>query len=473
MKSTGHTNSRIGTINTRINQIQSLLNKSTIKPIVDYNEINTEYFENKTHDFKITDKVEHSFKDFMIEFKSKIEYIQSGTTGHTFKGISYKNNIPIEYAIKVVPYPKKSYGDIDDERRPENAEVKITKLLSYFIVMQQTPHIILPICTFYTDIEYFTDIDKMINNSKHDKYNEFIVNYNKNRYHNKVSVLVSEWANGGDLLDYLRANYKTISLLEWKIIFFQILSVLAVIQTKYPSFRHNDLKANNILRHTFQPKPKYISYNINNDSYKLPDMGFQIKITDFDFACISNVVENSKVNSNWASNYKISSKINRYYDIHFFFNTLIHFIKISGVYFMDLSCIPTEVKTFINSIIPLKYQKTNTEYVFERCRLIIDDEYTTPEIILKTNPFFEEFRNKKIKSYTGDTIKTQQTQQKQLGKGKDSFDIMTPFKKTENINNKILDIIKSQKKQETSINLDLCMPYQCNHINNANFLKAL
>ena len=33
----------------------------------------------------------------------------------------------------------------------------------------------------------------------------------------------------------------------WRVIFFQIISVLAVIHKKYPNFRHNDLKANNIL----------------------------------------------------------------------------------------------------------------------------------------------------------------------------------------------------------------------------------
>ena len=30
-------------------------------------------------------------------------------------------------------------------------------------------------------------------------------------------------------------------------ILFQIFSALAVIQTKYPGFRHNDMKANNVL----------------------------------------------------------------------------------------------------------------------------------------------------------------------------------------------------------------------------------
>ena len=62
-----------------------------------------------------------------------------------------------------------------------------------------------------------------------------------------VSVLISEWANSGDLLDYIRKNYQNFNLKIWRVIIFQILSVLSVIHAKYASFRHNDIKANNIL----------------------------------------------------------------------------------------------------------------------------------------------------------------------------------------------------------------------------------
>ena len=51
----------------------------------------------------------------------------------------------------------------------------------------------------------------------------------------------------GDLLEYIRNKHSEINFKFWKVIFFQILSTLAVIQAKFPEFRHNDLKANNIL----------------------------------------------------------------------------------------------------------------------------------------------------------------------------------------------------------------------------------
>ena len=74
--------------------------------------------------------------------------------------------------------------------------------------------------------------------------------------HNEVSVLISEWANGGDLLEYIKANYKTMQLKTWRVILFQMLSVLSVIQAKYPGFRHNDLKANNLLIHSIESRNK-------------------------------------------------------------------------------------------------------------------------------------------------------------------------------------------------------------------------
>ena len=56
---------------------------------------------------------------------------------------------------------------------------------------------------------------------------------------------------------------------EWRILFFQIISVLAVIQKKYPTFRHNDLKANNILLQKISTNNTFnkFKYKINGKEY--------------------------------------------------------------------------------------------------------------------------------------------------------------------------------------------------------------
>ena len=146
------------------------------------------------------------------------------------------------------------------------------KLLSNFVLKKQTPHIVLPITTFNTSIKPFLNLkkDNIVSNKK---YDDFLKRYKKGYYYKNVSVLISEWANSGDLLDYIRKNHQKFKLKHWRSIIFQFLSCLAVIQEKYPSFRHNDLKANNVLVHTI-PKSKTnnkFMYKINGQKYIVPN----------------------------------------------------------------------------------------------------------------------------------------------------------------------------------------------------------
>lgn len=278
-----------------------------------------------------------------------------------------------------------------NSQRPENAELLMIVLLSYFVVKQQTPHIILPIITFNTHITPFVSLKETINiNEKN--YNTFLQRYKNGDYYQNVSILISEWANGGDLLDYLKNNYDKLSLLEWSVIFFQIISTITVIQNKYPYFKHNDMKANNILiqKIDITPNRKYILYNINTKQYIIPNTGIQIKLWDFDFACIKNIIHNSKVESEWAKKSNITSNKNRYYDIHYFFNTLIK----KGFVPQILTCdtVPIEIKEFINRILPKNFRYG--KYVTERGRILINTEYITPEQIIMSDPLFEQFKKK-------------------------------------------------------------------------------
>ncbi len=263
------------------------------------------------------------------------------------------------------------------------------RLLSYFVINKQTPHIVLPMTTFNTSIKPFLNLTKsnIVNNKK---FEQFVEKYEKGEYYQNVSILVSEWANGGDLLDYIRKNYKTMKTKHWRTIFFQILSVLSIIHARYPGFRHNDMKANNILIHNIdvdETNKKYL-YKINNQTYVVPNIGFQVKLWDFDFACIPGIVENSKVDAEWTSKINITPEQNRYYDIHYFFNTLVR----KGFFpeFNTSKEIPDKVRDFVKRIIPEKYE--SGKLVSERGRILINDEYLTPDEILKNDPFFKIMR---------------------------------------------------------------------------------
>jgi hypothetical protein len=327
----------------------------------------------------------------LLKLGAKLDYIGSGATGHTFRGdIIHDSKVIYEFAMKVAAYPKReNYGDITNISRPENAEIMMLRTLSYFVVNNQTPHLILPIVTFYSDIKFFLLLAKH-GYIKHDlqKYEDFVKRHKNGKYENTVSILMSEWANRGDFLEYVRLRYKNFKLMHWKVFFFQILSVLAVIQSKYPTFRHNDMKANNILVQKLKKQHAPWSYRVCNKTYIVPNIGYQIKLWDFDFACIKGIVDNVKVNEDWTKEINITSNKNQYYDIHYFFNTLLKFLPELTT---DKKHVPHEVPEFILRVVPKQYRVG--AFVNKKGRILVDNEYTTPQKILETDEFFNDFRH--------------------------------------------------------------------------------
>lgn len=414
------------TIPFRIDFIKDILENNDLEPIVDFNNLETESFvhpngyscikdgssnnllgdskgnksgkgsidsSDSSHDVRaILNKKKIDFYKVINEIGGKLRYIKSGTTGHTFKGIITTDaGVSVNYAVKVVAYPKKEkYGDLNDARRPENAELMMIRLLSYFVVKKQTPHIVLPIGTFYANITPFINlIDGNYVDKENKRYQEFIDKYNNGEYYDVVSILISEWANRGDLLEFVKKNYKEFTTLHWKVIFFQIISVLAVIQSKFPSFRHNDMKANNVLIHKIGQRGTIFSYIVCKKKYYVPNIGYQIKLWDFDFSSIPGVIENAKVNAKWTDEINVKPVQNRYYDLHYFFNT---FIK-KGFFpeLMEDANISKEIKDFVNRLVPSKYQ--SGELVTKKGRVLTNEEYLIPDDVLRNDVFFEEFRN--------------------------------------------------------------------------------
>jgi hypothetical protein len=378
----------------RIEVIEDMTNSKIIDSMVDFkNDSSTSDVKTQVEDIReLLPKKYLDFNKAIKDLGGKLLYIKSGSTGHTFKGVypPPNNENKSNYAVKIVAYPRKeNYGDMFNVKRPENAELMMIRLLSTFVRKKQTPHIILPITTFNTSIKPFITLpkDNIVNNKKFD---QFVKKYKKGEYYENVSVLISEWANSGDLLDYIKKHYQTFQTKHWRGIFFQLLSVLAIIQNKYPSFRHNDLKANNLLVHkipTSKTNNKF-KYKINGQIYIVPSIGFQLKLWDFDFACIPGIVDNSKVDAEWTSKINIDPVQNRYYDVHYFFNTLTK----RGFFpeFWEEDKVPQKVRDFVKRVVPNKY--ASGKHVSERGRILINEEYLTPDEILKKDPFFNIMR---------------------------------------------------------------------------------
>jgi hypothetical protein len=385
---------RFNQIPFRIETIQNLIGGRTLDSMMDFKNDATDNITPSNDDIReLLPKKYIDFNKAIKELGGKLLYIKSGSTGHTFKGVHPPPNTENRpnYAVKVVAYPRKEYyGDMFNIKRPENAELLMIRLLSKFVKKKQTPHIILPMTTFNTNIKTFTSLpkDNIVNNKKFD---QFVKRYKKGDYYDNVSILISEWANSGDLLDYIRKNYKSLQLKHWQGLFFQILSVLAIIHNKYPGFRHNDMKANNILVNKIpicETNNKF-KYKINGQIYIVPNIGIQIKLWDFDFACIPGIVDNSKVDAEWTDRINIKPEQNRYYDVHYFFNTLTR----KGFFpeFWTDDVVPKKVRDFILRVIPEKYSQG--EFVSDKCRILVNDEYMTPDFILKNDPFFKGMRS--------------------------------------------------------------------------------
>ena len=270
------------------------------------------------------------------------------------------------------------------------------KVLSELVLKHKTPHILLPSATFDTAIKIFI-MDEFRDYVGDDdyRYNIFLERYKDNYYLDKCSIQINEWTNCGNLSDLLKKHMKTTKFTEmhWKSFFFQIISVLAVIQYKYPEFKHNSFKLNDIIVDKIYNMKKNFTYIIAKKKYIVDNICYQIRISDFVFSCIPGLVENKRVDETWAKKLGINKKQNRYYDIHFFFNTLIN------IYFPDFFSkiyIPDDVKDFVKRIVPEKYRCKNkiplSEFVNDKYRLVVDDEYLTPQVILETEPYFSEFR---------------------------------------------------------------------------------
>jgi hypothetical protein len=211
---------KISDIIQRVEFIQNIIDGTQFDPMINFNNLNDNILYDNKDISSIVSKKNIDCDDVYKYLGKNLEYIKSGSTGHTFKGSIKDNGIISNYAVKIVPYIKKDiYGDEYSSTRPENTEILILKNLSFFVINNFTPHVILPITTFYTDLEF---LKKLFKNSEinPEKCNNYLKEFKKNNYHNNISVLISEWANGGDLLDYLRKNYLTLKVKEWRIILF-------------------------------------------------------------------------------------------------------------------------------------------------------------------------------------------------------------------------------------------------------------
>jgi hypothetical protein len=302
---------------------------------------------------------------------------------------------------------EKLYDDMNCEERLEfhkklalapnisfNTEHIINSLLTDLFVNRTTPHI----CVLYGATELMESKHKPIIQTLVKKYKkderDILIDMSK--------VLMTEWAELGDLTDYIKNNYRKWSLETWKALMFQIIAMLALIQEKYPTFRHNDLSLSNILVQNTRKEALdetelsgYYKYNINGKIYCVQDIGFRVLLADFDYSSIKELnITNEKLDNKHTKSFGAVTEENKSFDCHMMLNW-INVWTLKLYKYEDLEGVLGEVKKFIYGVIDENYRGHKNRYLnhnrLRNGKKVIDK--LIPVNILESDPFFEKFRN--------------------------------------------------------------------------------
>lgn len=276
-----------------------------------------------------------------------------------------------------------------------NTEYTVNTILTRLVLNKVTPHI----CLLYGETTMLEDKHKEIIGIFVEKYKK----KDKDILLDMAKVLMMEWANLGDLSDYIQENYKKWTFEIWRALFFQMLAMLATIQEHYPTFRHNDLSLANILvqstrKENFNSKeqPGYYKYHINGKEYCVPDIGFRILLTDFDYASIKEKnISNEKVNTEYTRKFGVVADQNTSFDCHMMFNWLIVWTLKLYKYEDNITGILGEVQKFLYGLIEEKYRglmNRNLKHTRLRNGKRVVERFI-PKNVLETNSIFEKYRN--------------------------------------------------------------------------------
>ena len=211
----------------------------------------------------------------------------SEVKGYPFKAFNKSSTKThgIRYGLKIVPVETK----YDKKEHPSNLENVILKDLTENIVNKMiSPH-----------IAYYLGVQKVSNKSRALK----MLNLKRLEVEEKIrthsNMLISEFVEGNSLDNWVFDIYEKddqISDKQWKVIVFQMLYTMSIIQHHY-RMMHNDFHYGNILIDDTIKPGGYFVYEIKNKKYYMPNLGVICKAWDFEFAMVySNKIKDSYPN---------------------------------------------------------------------------------------------------------------------------------------------------------------------------------
>ena len=262
----------------------------------------------------------------------------------------YSEQFPVLLKIKF--YKKNEINLIESKI---NNDSLFSYILSELVLMNKIKHVLLPIMNI--DVKC-NNISKIINNElNHKKIKDLI---NTNKMSNICCLQLREFYFKMKTLE----NYLINNEINYKLLIFQIIHTIGVIQSEFEGFRHNNLILKNIYIYC-KNSDNYMEYDgFNNDKFYINNCNIDIKIHNFDNSIIPKYygLFNNNENIN-----------NPYYDIYIFLNDLWNFITINK------KIINKELINFFNLYLPVNIRNNyNNTILVKPSDLIYDiffDEY--------------------------------------------------------------------------------------------------
>jgi len=332
-------------------------------------------------------KAPHYYDMSSVFKKSNMKFINNHNNRLYFKRIS--GEYPCTLIIS-------KYGNINNKNNMNSSRTLNNALMHYILssitIDDKYKHIMLPILCFDATYKQLTASDTVIEElDKIEKYNDDDI----------FNVFVREsYFKTESLAEYIKSEFTNMTLMTWKVLFFQVFFMLAKITETYDYFRHNKYDLESIKIYRKKEDNESMTYEVNDFIFSVPNVGFEIKITDFYESVIHGFVNNS-IKKN---------KENPYYDIHYFCSSLLLFLEKENKKISD------DVKNFIDDMIHPNFMPDPKieftgldEFTFDKT----SSSMPIPINILTKNNFFNSFiMDRNTSPIDNNTIKLNRLSQK-------------------------------------------------------------
>lgn len=231
-----------------------------------------------------------------------------------------------KFVLKIIP--------IETEQSLDNSKVEFESLRLFTDNLVKTKK-----CIHFPVLYHFVENTSMFNKTFFGSFtNELTELYDNLCIKRTCRLLYCEYIENQDIDLWLYNSSTPPTLQIWKVLIFQVVFSLAVLQREY-RFVHNDFHIGNILIDKIASGGSF-KYIFDNVDYLVPNIGIISKLWDFEFTK-TFTLDNKQGQIKNPVTVNGGKVYNPYSDIHFFMKEM-----------LTLEDLPTEVVDFVYSLYP-------------------------------------------------------------------------------------------------------------------------